>query len=814
MRKLHAFTAAAALAALLAAPPRAVRADDVKDKANAVLNADTRDYDQLDLSIDVDLDLDAQTLRGKAVHRLASMTDALSSVRMHLQDMTVTSAAADGAACAFEQRDGLLLVALDRPRKKGEELTLSIEYGGKPTSGLWFSKPTSDRPDVPTQVFSQGQGEENRHWFPCYDLPDDRMTTSLRVVVPPGMQTLSNGDPQGVDTLPDGRLAHRWKLPARHPSYLVTLVVGVFHERIRDAAGVKLHDLVPPDWKDWCDEVFGRTPAMMEFFQAETGQPWAWGRRYSQVTVWDFMYGGMENTGATTLNMRALHKAGVRPDYTADGLIAHELAHQWFGDLLTCRTWNHIWLNEGYANYMTDLWVEHEQGPDAGAVAMLAEQDGYMGGADLKAVAAKPRPKPFHCGDLKGAQYVKGASVLHMLRGLLGRDVMREGVRRYLADNRDRAVVSEDLRAALEKVSGQDLSWFFEQWVYQSGFPEISVATSWDAKDGAVHVLVSQTQPVSESLPLFRTPVDVEVRWADGTATRRRCDLFRAKHDWRIAGPGEPKLVLFDPDGWLLARVTETKDRKAWGAHLDPSVPVVSRIDAVRALGGMGVDAVANLSHALGDPRFEVRAEACQALGKIGGPLVADALASAAKDKDSRVRRAAANALANVPAAQSAPALRPLLEDPSDYVAADASWALGKVKAEGAFDALVAQLARESHRDQVRQRTMDGLRELGDPRGAAVARRYLGYEWGKGIQHQLRKAALDAVVGLAPQDPETRATVLSLLDDPYFRMKSWAAEKCGDLKLAEAVPALERMQQTAVGPWVRDAAKAALGRLK
>lgn len=805
-------TLAALAAALL--PPRAARADEVKERANAVLNAETRDYDQLDLVIDVDLDLDAQSLRGKVVHRIAPLADSLGVVRMHLQDMAVTSAAADGAACAFEQRDGLLFVTLDRPRKKGEEFTLAIEYGGKPTSGLWFSKPTDDRPDVPTQVYSQGQGEENRHWFPCYDLPDDRMTTSVRVVVPAGMQTLSNGDPHGVDTLPDGRVAHRWKLSARHPSYLVTLVVGVFHERIREAAGVSLHDLVPHEWKDWCDEVFGRTPAMMEFFQEETGQKWAWGRRYSQVTVWDFMYGGMENTGATTLNMRALHKAGVRPDYSADGLIAHELAHQWFGDLLTNRTWNHIWLNEGFANYMTDLWFEHHDGRDAGAVAMLAEHDGYMPGVDLKAVAAKPRPKPFHCGDLEGAQYVKGSSVLHMLRGLLGRDVMRDAVKLYLADNHDRPVVSEDLRAALEKTSGQDLSWFFEQWVYQSGFPEISVSSSWDAKDGAVHVLVSQTQPVSESMPLFRTPVEVEVRWADGTATRRRCDLFRAKHDWRIPGPGEPKLVLFDPDGWLLARVTEAKDRRAWGEQIDPSVPVVSRIEAVRALGGMGVDSVSLLVKALGDPRHEVRSEACQALGKIGGPLVAEALAAGAKDADSRVRRAAANALATVPAAKSGPALKPLLGDPSDYVAADASWALGKVRADGAFEALVGQLARDSHRDQVRQRTMDGLRELGDPRGVAVAAKHLGYEWGKGIQHQLRKAALDCLVALAPESPDTRKTVLALLDDPYFRMKSWAAEKCADLKITEAIPALEAMQKSAVGPWVRDAAKSALGRMK
>jgi aminopeptidase N len=403
-----------------------------------------------------------------------------------------------------------------------------------------------------------------------------------------------------------------------------------------------------------------------------------------------------------------------------------------------------------------------------------------------------------------------------MLRGLYGAERFREGIRHYVATNADRPVVSEDLRAAFEHVTGDDLSWFFDQWVYSSGHPELAVESVWDAKDGAVHVRVTQTQPVSETMPLFRSPVDVEVRWADGAKERRRIDLFRAKHDWRIPGKAEPVLVIFDPDGWLLARINETKPRAAWEKQLDASVPIASRIDAVRALGAVGVDGIAGLAKAASsDPRFEVRVEACKALEKIGGALVADALVAASKDAESRVRRAAVNALATVPAAFSQDALRERLGDKSDYVTADAAWAFGKVKAEGAFDALTALLEkRESHRDQVRQRTMDGLRELGDPRGAEVARRYLGYEWGKGIQHQFRKAALDAMVTLAPKAPETHAAVLELLTDPYFRMRNWAAEKAADLKLMDAIPALEANEKNGKGMGVRESAKAALERLR
>jgi HEAT repeat protein len=317
-------------------------------------------------------------------------------------------------------------------------------------------------------------------------------------------------------------------------------------------------------------------------------------------------------------------------------------------------------------------------------------------------------------------------------------------------------------------------------------------------------------------MPLFRTPVDVEVTWADGRVERRRIDLFRQSHDWRIPGPAAPKRFLFDPDGWLLARIRETKERTAWDAvATDATAPIASRIRAVRALGGLGVDAVPALSRAATtDARFEVRAEACTALGKVGGDAAASALAAAAQDGESRVRRPAVNALANFPARLAGAALaQRIATDKSQYVVADASAALGKVKAEGAYDLLVATLARDSHRDQIRQKVMDGLRELGDPRGAAVARGYLDYAWGKGIQHQLRKAALDAMCALDPASAETKAALLRLLPDPYFRMKGWAAEKCADLKILDAVPVLESTARDAIGPGVRDAAKAALERL-
>jgi aminopeptidase N len=795
-----------------AAPERATARAPV-----AKPDADTRDYDQEDLALDVDLDLDNGTLTGTATHTMTALAD-LTQVRMHLEDMKVSSVTSDGGAtCTASQADGVLTIGLDRPRRKGERFSLVIRYGGKPTAGIWFFKPTTENPDIPLQVYTQGEGTFNRHWIPCYDLPDDRLTTSLRVVVPANLQTLSNGVETRTESVGGGRIAHTWTQARPHVTYLITLVVGTFDDVVRDAAGVEQHDLVPPGWGPWCDEVFGRTPSMMKFFAEYTGEPYPW-PKYSQVTVWDFMWGGMENTGATTLNMRALHKEGVRPDYAADGLVAHELVHQWFGDLITCRTFNHIWLNEGFANYFTDLWDESEKGADDFAVDCLGQREGYMNGVDLRATSARPRPaKPTDCGDIEQHQYVKGASVLHMLRKLLGDDVFKRAMQRYVRENKDKSVESEALRASLEAESKQDLKWFFDQWVYSSGFPELTVAPSWDEKEGVLHVVVQQTQPVTKTMPAFRLPCEVDV--VVGTKTERRLiGVTKVSEDFEIKCAERPVAVFFDPDHWQLARIRVVQPVREWARQIAVDRSVVGRMMALRALAEFGLEGVSVIAEvAKTDPHWSVRAEACTSLGKIkDSDEAARALVSAAQaEKDSRVRRAAMNAMAECkPEIVGEPLKSYLASDASVYVAADAAAALGKCKAPGAYEALVAGLARESHRDQIRQRIMDGLKDLEDKRGADVARTYLAYSWGKGIQHQLRKSALEAVVALAPDAPETKTAVLALLSDPYFRMKQWAADHAVKLKLAEALPVLDDLAKNGIGPGVKDAAKAAATKLR
>ncbi len=780
----------------------------------------TRNVDQLHLDLAVRLDMDAGSIDGVARHRMAALEDDLLRVRLHLAGLDVAGArTGEGVACETSRKGDVLTIVLDRPRAKGEEFELEIRYAGRPSSGLWFFRPSAEHPDIPLQAWTQGEATDNRHWIPCYDLPDDRLTSTLRIDVPAGLQTLSNGAPSPVTATDPGRELHVWTLDREHPSYLISLVAGTFDDVVRDADGVEQHDLVPPGWGEHVNEIFGRTPSMMAFFREFTGQPYPW-PRYAQVTVWDFMWGGMENTCATTLNMRALHKAGVRPDYSADGLVAHELAHQWFGDLITCRTFDHMWLNEGFATYFTDLWREHHEGADAFAVARLRSLESYLDAVELPALAARPRPaQPDACGDVDQHPYVKGSSVLHMLRGLLGAAAFRDGIRRYVLDARDRSVDSEVLRHALEEATGRNLRTFFEQWVYGSGYPRLAVSATTNAGGGpdALVLRVRQTQPATPEMPHFTLPVDVEIAWPDGSREVRRFVMEGAAAEWHVSGATAPTSWRIDPEGWLVARLDVARSRAEWETQLRDDPRVTGRLLAARALAAEGTSATKALAAAAaGDASHEVRAAAAEALGKIGGVHAVTALVSAASDDDSRVRSAALKALGTAPPATAAPTLiERLRSDPSDYAASEAAAALGATRAPEAFDALVAALDRDSHRDVVRREVMNGLTALGDPRGARVALPYTAYAWGKGAQHRLRHAALDAMVKLAPHAPQTGATVVQLIGDPYFRMRNWAAAHAADLGLVEAIPALEAgLAEVATRPGVERAFKRALARLR
>jgi aminopeptidase N len=797
-----------AFAALLGLPARG----EAKDLPPALqpLNASTRDFHQRHLRVEVTPDIRAGRIEARTRLRFESLVDDLSLLRLHCVETKVEAVRGpSGRDLKFRQARGLLGIDLPGPLARGAVSEVEIDYVSTPTRGLYFHAPDDRRPGCPLFLYSQGQGTDNRRWIPCYDEPDDRCSWEVIVTADAALETVSNGVLVRSEASGEGKRTDHWRFEDRAPTYLISLIVAPLETLTETWRDVTLEFSAVPGRTEALRTSLAETANMMEFFSNYLEAPYPWAR-YAQTYVWDFVYGGMENVTATTLNMRALHTKAARPNYRSEGLVAHELAHMWFGDLITCRTWKHIWLNEGFATYFTDLFFEHRYGREEFLLRRRSQNARYMKGTP-KAAELKLERDPR--GDIPlelfgGKQYSRGAAILHNLRRHLGDDLFRDSVRAYVKRHRDNPVTSEDLRTVVEEVAGEDLEWFWDQWVYGLGYPKLDVR--FDGKAG--QLIVRQTQKQSGGQGLFR--IDVPVRFGkDGP--EQLLSIYRARHAFPMRGVDPETYVRFGVGGDLLVKTTVHQSATAWADLLAGDPDLTGRLDAVEALEEFGPVAVPALAKAVQeDASWAVREAAAGVLGRLRGPGASEALLAAAGDPDPRVRVAVVDALAGTKRRVAGGAVaRAAREDPHPYVRAAAARAVGRLKLKDARVVLEALLQVDSHGDVVRAGVVDGLRHLGDPTAVELAMPYLAYRWGKGANHKFRKAALDCVTALRPDDRDVHAAVVELLDDPYHGMRSWAAEACGKYGIRGGIDALRRLRDKDWNGGVKGAARKALERL-
>src|SRR5438093_8464289 len=348
---------------------------------------------RLDLKVDLPKKtVDARaSIRLRSLRRIASIT--LDAVDFEVKRVTITANGKEEAA-TFSHDRGKLIVDLDPAWLAERTALLRIDYRVRePKDGLFFFGPTPEEPDVPLTVWSQVEPITNRYWFPCVDHPNQRQTTELVVTVADGFEALSNGKLIEKRNNADKTVTFHWRQDKPHVSYLVTLVVGRFDVVREEWQDLPVLYYVPKGHKDDIARTFGRTRDMLAFFSKRFGVDYPW-EKYAQVVVEQFTAGGMENTSATTLTEFALHDQRSMLDSSPDGLIAHELAHQWWGDMVTCRDWAHIWLNEGFASYAEALWDEHSKGPDEYAYNVWQKADRAISGGKQRPVVDHRYPNP------------------------------------------------------------------------------------------------------------------------------------------------------------------------------------------------------------------------------------------------------------------------------------------------------------------------------------------------------------------------------------------------------------------------------------
>jgi len=656
--------------------------------------------------------------------------------------------------------------------------SVRIAYRAKPRRGMYFLAPDEHVVDRPRQVWTQCQDEDARRIFPCHDKPHAKSTYDIAVHVAPGQTVLSNGELVSSESERQGG-TFRWSMRDPMPSYLFTLVAGELEVIEARAGDLPLSYLFPPGRKDDAMRAFGRTPEMIALFADKTGLPYPF-VKYAQVVVSDFTFGGMENTTATTLYEYVLLDEKAALDITSDDLVAHELAHHWFGDLVTCRDWSHAWLNEGFATFMESIDREAHKGKDDYQHGLLGELGGYL------AEARGRYRRPLVCNDYElpidlfdRHLYEKGALVLHLLRTELGDEVFWGGVGAYLKKHAHGVVETRDLQRALEAASGRSLERFFEQWLHRPGHPELSVRLEWGG--GVLAVEVKQTQTTTAlpvvagealAVPIFAVDLTVDVLETDddGTTSVRRHTLRvdRAAQTYAIAVARRPAGVVLDADLRVLGDITPEIPSDWLRFALEKAPTARGRVLAAHALGRRNdLPNAKALRRALtkDDEFWGVRAECASALGEHRTGDAFGALVLGAKVAHPKVRRAVATALGRWKTPAAAAALEPLaLSDPSYLVQAAAARAIGATRQPLAFDLLVTLLDRASWADVVRSGALDGLAVLRDERAVPHLLAKIRY----GVPQRARRAAIFALAQLS-QDRKSRESLEDQLDaeDPY-----------------------------------------------
>ena len=537
-----------------------------------------------------------QQLKGTASLRLQPFFYPQDSLHLDARGFEVYTVKAFRGAAAIQsgyRYDGKKIhIGFGVKFRKGEEISLQIEYLAKPTElpnggsdaitddrGLYFINHDGKKAGVPQQIWTQGETQGARCWFPTLDEPNEKCTQEMQITVEDRFKTLSNGLLIKSVKKEGGLRTDFWEMKQPHSPYLFMMAIGQY-EVVADKWGkIPLHYWVEPKYRVVARKIFGRTPAMIDFFSRLLDYPFPW-PKYDQVVVRNFVSGAMENTSASVF-MEAL-QCGEKElaDRNWDDIIAHELFHQWFGDLVTLESWANLPLNESFANYSEYLWLEHRLGKDEADLAGYKEKQQYLYEALRKnePLIRFHHDKPDDMFD--SHSYAKGGRILHMLRNEIGDDAFFEGLRLYLKRHAYKTVEIHDLRLAMEEVSGRDLNWFFEQWFLKPGHPNLSITRRFE--NNTLSIRVQQNQDTSY-FPVYRINLPLEIV-RNGKVSREVVKISRAEEEFRFPGGSNPELILADPDGFILAEIEQYKSQEEWQAQYFYAKGAMQRVQALKGL--------------------------------------------------------------------------------------------------------------------------------------------------------------------------------------------------------------------------------------
>ena len=673
----------------------------------------SRSFDALHYLVKIALDLDRKSFEGATTVTLSSFRDGLEACVLDAEEFAVTSVVDEyGAPLRFEQSDKELKVVLLRPAKFGEIVTFTCKYNGRePRKGLQF---VDETPENPRLVWSDSWPDNVHHWFPCFDYPNDKATSEIVATVPSGLKVAANGRLVDVDEdKAAGTATYHWSQDLPHSTYLIFLAAAPYVV-VRDSyRNLPVNYWVYPGDEAKARPTYGKTPRMIAFFNEIFGYDYPW-QKYDQISV--PLGGGAESTSATAMTQRIMVAEEDEPDFSAIGIVSHELAHQWWGDLITLRSWGHAWMNESFGTYSDYLYFRHEKGDDEGAVNLQDKLAAYLREAKtryIRPIVSDRYDRPEDMFD--SHSYPKGALVLHMLRSILGDEIFFKTLGQFLHRYAFDAVDTADFIRSVKTVTGQNLDWFFDQWLFKPGHPVFDLRSEWDAARKVIRFKVAQVQDPANGVPVFRVPVTVKVVTA-GKPEAHRIWIREREETFEFPAETKPLLVRFDAANELIKEATFPKETAELLYQLKND-DVIGRMTAAGELAAVqdrpGV--LESLSwSARSDPFWAVRRQSVEALvRRPPSAEVSAALRKACGDPNSSVRTEAVQALGATKDKRLAAFYKDLFrKDRSVRVRAEALRALGLTGDASLVPFLRQAAAVPSHQDLIRRAAEEALKRL------------------------------------------------------------------------------------------------------
>jgi len=525
--------------------------------------------DLVHIKLDVRFDYKKCYLYGKewvTLHPHFYQTD---SLRLDAKGMDIKKVMLAGAGqplagtmkpLAFTYDSLHLSIRLDRMYQGSEDYTIYIEYVSKPNEvkgrkknekGLYFINPDSSEKGKPVQIWTEGEPESASVWFPTLDRPDQKATQEMVMTVPSKYVTLSNGRLVERKDNKDGSRTDVWRMDHPHSSYLFMMAVGDFKIYKDSWHGKEVSYYMEPAYAPYAKENFGETPEAIDFFSKILGVDFPW-NKYAQIVVRDYVSGAMENTTACVLGGQSTRRE-LLDSYHSTG-IEHELFHQWFGDYVTAKGWSNLTLNESMADLGEILWLEHKYGQDAADEHVYEGMQGYFNNDDNASKRLVEYDYKVPKDVFNGVTYQKGGRILNMLRHYLGNEAFYKGLHIYLTENAYQSAEVAQLRLAMEKASGRDLRWWFDQWYHRAGHPLLQTDWQWDGQAGVERIVVKQLQTGEP----YILPVAVDI-YGGGVRTRHRVWVSGKEDTLMLPAARKPELVNFDAERVLVAREGDNK---------------------------------------------------------------------------------------------------------------------------------------------------------------------------------------------------------------------------------------------------------------